>query len=224
MSNSKDNYLNADPWRVFRIMAEFVEGFDDMSKIHPAVSIFGSARTKPDNHYYKKAEEIAKKLVQSGFSVITGGGGGIMEAGNKGAAEENGVSVGLNIELPFEQQPNPYINKLILFRYFFVRKVMFVKYASGFIIFPGGFGTMDELFESLTLMQTNKIATFPVVLFGKEYWSGLYEWIKKTMLEEGKYISEEDMDLFIMTDDTDEAISHINKNYIKNIHSVFRFE
>ena len=176
-----------ESWRIFKIMSEFVEGIDKMAKIGPCVSIFGSARTKPDNPYYKMAEEIAAKLVRHGYGVITGGGPGIMEAGNKGAKLQGGKSVGLNIELPFEQHPNPYIDsdKNINFDFFFVRKVMFVKYSQGFIIMPGGFGTLDEMFESLTLIQTHKIGRFPVVLVGKEYWGGLLDWIKTTMVNAG---------------------------------------
>jgi uncharacterized protein (TIGR00730 family) len=175
----------SDSWATFKIMAEFVEGFEKMSKIGPCVSIFGSARTKPDHPYYKLSEEIARKLVHAGFGVITGGGPGIMEAGNKGAFEAGGKSVGLGIELPFEQFFNRYVDrdKNINFDYFFVRKVMFVKYAQGFIAMPGGFGTLDELFESLTLIQTHKVAQFPVVLVGTEFWGGLIDWIKTVMLE-----------------------------------------
>jgi len=215
--------LKSEPWRIFRIMAEFVEGFEEMNNVHPAVAIFGSARTKPDNSYYKMAFEVSRKLAQSGFTVITGGGGGIMEAGNKGAAMENGKSVGLNIQLPFEQKPNPYINHLLMFRYFFVRKVMFVKYSNAFVIFPGGFGTMDELFEALTLIQTHKIKRFPVVLFGKDYWAGLIDWIKKEMLETVEAISPEDIELVHLSDDPDDTVNFINKNYIKTMGSTFRF-
>src|SRR5436190_22321275 len=172
-----------DTWQIFKIMAEFVDGFEKLSKIGPCVSIFGSARTKPDNPYYQMAEEISAKLVRHGYGVITGGGPGIMEAGNKGAHSEGGKSVGLNIELPFEQFNNIYIDadKLINFDYFFVRKVMFVKYAQGFVVMPGGFGTMDELFEALTLIQTEKIGKFPIVLMGKDFWHGLMEWIDSIM-------------------------------------------
>lgn len=215
--------FNSDPWRVFKIMAEFVEGFDELRKIVPAVSIFGSARMKPDNPYYNKTVEIAGKLVENDFSVITGGGGGIMEAGNKGAAEKDGTSVGLNIELPFEQKPNPYINNIHLYRYFFVRKVMFVKYSVAFIFCPGGFGTMDEFFEVITLVQTNKIKKVPMVLFGKDYWEGLVEWIKDIQLG-NNYISIEDLDLFFMTDNTDEAVNHVVSNYEKTLDWPMRFE
>ncbi len=218
----KDSF-SSDPWRVFRIMAEFVEGFDELRKIVPAVSIFGSARMKPENPYYDKTVQIARKLTQNNFSVITGGGGGIMEAGNKGAAESGGTSVGLNIQLPFEQTPNPFINKLHLYRYFFVRKVMFVKYSVAFIFCPGGFGTMDEFFEVVTLVQTNKIKNVPMVLFGKDYWSGLLDWIKKVLLE-NEYISPEDLNLFLITDDIDNAVAHIVDNYEKTLDMPLRFE
>lgn len=178
----------ADSWQIFKIMSEFVEGFETMSKIGPCVSVFGSARTKSDNKYYKQAEEIGYLLTQSGYGVISGGGPGIMEAANKGATRGEGKSVGLNIELPFEQSSNPYIDndKLINFDYFFVRKVMFVKYAQGFIVLPGGVGTLDELFEAITLIQTQKIGKFPIVLVGKTYWEGLLDWIKEVMLDREK--------------------------------------
>lgn len=205
----------SDSWATFKIMAEFVDGFEKMSKIGPCVSIFGSARTKPDSPYYKLAEEIARKLVEAGFGVITGGGPGIMEAGNKGAYEAGGKSVGLNIELPFEQFNNVYIDKdkIINFDYFFVRKVMFVKYAQGFIAMPGGYGTMDELFEALTLIQTNKVARFPVVLVGTQYWSGLIDWIKQTMLEQERNINAEDLDLFKLVDTAEDAVNYILDYY-----------
>ncbi len=219
----KDDSFSSDPWRVFKIMAEFVEGFDELRKVIPAVSIFGSARMKPDNPYYDKTVEIANKLVENDFSIITGGGGGIMEAGNKGAAEKGGTSVGLNIELPFEQNPNPYINKLHLYRYFFVRKVMFVKYSVAFIFCPGGFGTMDEFFEVMTLVQTNKIKKVPLVLFGKDYWRGLVQWMKDIQLG-NNYISVEDLDLFFMTDNIDEAVNHVVNNYEKTLDWPIRFE
>jgi hypothetical protein len=196
-------------------MAEFVEGFEKMSKIGPCVSVFGSARTKNDNKYYLLAEEIGRKLVSAGFGVITGGGPGIMEAGNKGAFEAGGKSVGLNIELPFEQFHNRYIDhdKNINFDYFFVRKVMFVKYAQGFIAMPGGFGTLDELFESLTLIQTHKVARFPVVLVGSEFWGGLLDWMKNTMCEKEKNINSEDMFLFKVVDTAEDAVNHILDYY-----------
>ncbi|MCE2741476.1 MAG: TIGR00730 family Rossman fold protein [Sphingobacteriales bacterium] len=205
----------SDSWATFKIMAEFVEGFEKMSKIGPCVSIFGSARTKPDHPYYKLSEEIARKLVHAGFGVITGGGPGIMEAGNKGAFEAGGKSVGLGIELPFEQFFNRYVDrdKNINFDYFFVRKVMFVKYAQGFIAMPGGFGTLDELFESLTLIQTHKVAQFPVVLVGTEFWGGLIDWIKTVMLEKEKNISEDDMFLFKLVDTADDAVNFILDYY-----------
>jgi uncharacterized protein (TIGR00730 family) len=205
----------SDSWATFKIMAEFVDGFEKMSKIGPCVSIFGSARTKPGTRYYLLAEEIARKLVEAGFGVITGGGPGIMEAGNKGAFEAGGKSVGLNIELPFEQFNNVYIDKdkIINFDYFFVRKVMFVKYAQGFIAMPGGFGTMDELFEALTLIQTHKVARFPVVLVGTEFWSGMIDWIKQTMLEQERNINPEDLDLFKLVDTAEDAVNYILDYY-----------
>ena len=194
-----------DSWRVFRIMGEFVEGFDTLARIGPAVSVFGSARIRPTDPYYQAAEELGRRLAGAGFAVITGGGPGIMEAANKGAAEADGESIGCNIELPFEQGMNAYVRTAINFRYFFVRKTMFVKYAEGFIIFPGGFGTMDELFEALTLIQTGKVRNFPVVLFGSEYWNGLLEWLRGTMLHEGK-IHVRDLDLLVVTDSPEVAV------------------
>ena len=204
-----------DSWATLKIMAEFVSGFEKMSRIGPCVSIFGSARTKPGNPYYHLAEEIAAKLVKAGFGVITGGGPGIMEASNKGAFEAKGKSVGLNIELPFEQLHNPFIDhdKNIHFDYFFVRKVMFVKYSQGFIAMPGGFGTMDELFEALTLIQTNKVARFPVVLVGSKYWSGMLNWMKETMCEVEGNIHLEDMELFKIVDSAEDAVNHILDYY-----------
>ena len=204
-----------DTWQIFKIMSEFVEGFEKMGKIGPCVSIFGSARTKSDNHYYKLAEEIAYQLTQNGYGVITGGGPGIMEAANKGAMKGGGKSVGLNIRLPFEQSANEYIDhdKLINFDYFFVRKVIFIKYAQGFIVLPGGVGTLDELFEAITLIQTEKIGKFPIVLVGKKFWDGLINWIKEIMLEEEKNISPEDLDLFSIVDNVDEALEIINEFY-----------
>ncbi|MFC1604123.1 TIGR00730 family Rossman fold protein [Planctomycetota bacterium] len=198
-----------DLWRIFRVMAEFTEGFEELASVGPAVSIFGSARTEPNDPYYKLAEKTASELVDAGFAIITGGGGGIMEAANKGAADAGGQSIGLNIELPMEQVPNEFQNISLNFRYFFVRKVMFLKYAHGFIVFPGGFGTMDEFFESLVLIQTLKQATFPVILMGSEYWAGLVEWIKAKMLGEHNYIFPEDMDVFTMADDVKTAIKII---------------
>lgn len=205
-----------DSWAIFKVMSEFVEGYEKLSKIGPCVSIFGSARTKPDDPYYILAEEIAFKLTQNGFGVITGGGPGIMEAGNKGAKRGNGTSVGLNIELPFEQHDNPWIDsdKNLEFDYFFVRKVMFVKYSQGFIVMPGGFGTLDEFFEAITLIQTNKIGRFPIILVGTEFWSGLIDWTKKTLLAEGN-ISPDDLDLFKVVDEADEAIEFLNNFYEK---------
>ncbi|MGB1307146.1 MAG: TIGR00730 family Rossman fold protein [Flavobacteriales bacterium] len=206
-----------DSWQIFKIMAEFVQAFETLSKIGPCVSIFGSARTQADNPYYKMAEDIAEKLTLKGYGIITGGGFGIMEAGNKGAHKGEGKSVGLNIDLPFEQEANTYIDndKLINFDYFFVRKVMFVKYAQGFVVMPGGVGTLDELFEAITLIQTQKIAAFPIVLVGKDYWSGLMDWIKNVMLEKEQNISPEDLDLFTLVDTTDEAVEYIDNFYSK---------
>ncbi len=207
---------SANSWVIFKVMAEFVEGFEKLAKIGPCVSIFGSARTKANHHYYKLAEEIAGKLVNKGYGVITGGGPGIMEAGNKGAFENGGKSVGLNIELPFEQFNNVYIDrdKLINFDYFFVRKVMFIKYAQGFVVMPGGFGTMDELFEALTLIQTKKIGRFPIVLVGKTFWDGMFTWLKGSLLSEA-YINEEDLDLVNLVDTADEAVKAIEDFYQK---------
>ncbi|WP_210463045.1 MULTISPECIES: TIGR00730 family Rossman fold protein [Rufibacter] len=207
----------ADSWQIFKVMSEFVEGFEKMAKIGPCVSIFGSARTKPENPYYIMAEEIAAKLVRHGYGVITGGGPGIMEAGNKGAHSEGGRSVGLNIQLPFEQFNNIYIDpdKLINFDYFFVRKVMFVKYAQGFIGMPGGFGTLDELFEAITLIQTKKIGKFPIVLVGKKYWQGMFDWIKDVMLTQESNISPEDLDLVHLVDNATDAVKVIDDFYSK---------
>jgi uncharacterized protein (TIGR00730 family) len=204
-----------DSWSIFKIMGEFVEGYDRMGQIGPCVSIFGSARTKPDNPHYQKAHDIAFKLVNKGYGVITGGGPGIMEAGNKGAKEGGGTSVGLNIVLPFEQHGNQYVDhdKSINFDYFFVRKVMFVKYSQGFIVMPGGFGTLDEFFEALTLIQTDKIGRFPIILVGREFWSGLLEWIKQTLIEKEKNASPDDQFLFTLVDTADEAVDEIDKFY-----------
>jgi uncharacterized protein (TIGR00730 family) len=198
-----------DLWRLFTIMAEFVEGFDELSSIGPAVSFFGSSRAKPNEKYYKLAVETASEIAKAGFAVITGGGEGIMEAANKGAAEAGGRSIGLNIELPMEQVPNEYQNLSLHFRYFFCRKVMFLKYAHGFIVFPGGYGTMDEFWESLVLIQTLKQASFPVILMGSEYWHGLIDWMKKKMLKEHAYISPEDMDVFTVVDEPRAAVKII---------------
>jgi len=198
-----------DLWRIFRVMAEFTEGFEELASVGPAVSIFGSARCSPDDRYYKLAEQTAFELAGAGFAIITGGGGGIMEAANKGAAEAGGQSIGLNIELPMEQIPNDYQNFSLHFRYFFVRKVMFLKYAHGFIVFPGGYGTMDEFFESLVLIQTLKQAMFPVILMGRDYWDGLVKWIKAKMLGEHGYIDPDDLDVFTMADDVQTAVKII---------------
>ncbi len=206
-----------DSWKIFKIMSEFVEGFEKMSRIGPCVSIFGSARTEPGTKYYKLAEEIAFELTQLGYGVITGGGPGIMEAANLGAKRGKGRSVGINIDLPFEQEPNLFIDpdKLITFDHFFVRKVMFMKYAQGFIVLPGGFGTFDELFEALTLIQTEKIGRFPIILVGKEYWEDLVKWIKKVMLEEHKNVSPEDLELFQVADNAEDAVNKIDQFYSK---------
>jgi hypothetical protein len=204
-----------DSWALFKIMGEFVNGFEKMSSIGPCVSIFGSARTKSDHKYYKLAESMATKIVEAGYGVITGGGPGIMEAGNKGAHLGGGTSVGLNIELPFEQHDNPYIDKgkSIDFDYFFVRKVMFVKYSQGFVVMPGGFGTLDELFEAITLIQTHKIQKFPIILVGTEFWSGLMDWIKNTLLDKFENISPEDLDLIHLVDTEDETVDILNDFY-----------
>ncbi len=204
-------------WQIFKIMSEFVEGYDKLAEIGPCVSIFGSARTKPDNPFYKQGVDIASKLSEAGYGVISGGGPGIMEAANKGAKEAEGKSVGLCIDLPFEQTANEYIDKdkLFDFRYFFVRKVMFMKYAQGFVVMPGGFGTLDELFEALTLIQTEKIHKFPIVLVGTSYWEGLWEWVKETMLAKEANISPEDLDLVLITDSTEETVKHIDDFYQK---------
>jgi len=204
-----------DSWSIFKIMGEFVEGYERMSKIGPCVSIFGSARTKPDNKYYVMARDIAYGLTQKGYGVISGGGPGIMEAANKGAKEGGGNSVGLNIVLPFEQHGNQYVDhdKSINFDYFFVRKVMFVKYSQGFIVMPGGFGTLDEFFEALTLIQTDKIGRFPIILVGRSFWEGLVEWIKQQLLEKESNVSPQDMFLFSVVDTADEAVEEINKFY-----------
>ena len=207
---------SSDSWVIFKVMSEFVNGFEKMAKIGPCVTIFGSARIKPTNPYYKQAEEIAERLVQHGYGVITGGGPGIMEAGNKGAMKAGGKSVGLNIYLPHEQKGNIYIDpdKLITFDYFFVRKVIFVKYSQGFIVMPGGFGTIDELSEALTLIQTKKIGRFPIVLVGKKFWAGMIDWIKKVLVTEGM-ISAEDLDLFSLVDTPEEAVTAIDDFYTR---------
>ena len=211
-----DETVTKDSWMVFKVMAEFVDGYEKMSKIGPCVSIFGSARFSKDHDYYKMAAEIAKKITELGFGVITGGGPGIMEAGNRGASEGGGKSIGLNIELPFEQHFNPYIDKgySMDYDYFFVRKVMFVKYSQGFIVLPGGFGTLDELMEALTLIQTKKIGRFPIVLVGSEFWSGLLDWFRNTLLKNGT-IGEDNFSLFRVVDTADEAVAHIKAFYDK---------
>lgn len=207
---------SSDSWQIFKIMAEFVEGYEKLAIIGPCVTIFGSARTKPVNKYYKLAQETAFKIAKAGFGVITGGGPGIMEAANKGAKMAGGKSVGLNITLPHEQSPNSYIDadKSLSFYYFFIRKVMFMKYSQGFIVMPGGFGTLDELFEAMTLIQTKKIARFPIVILGKEYWEGMFDWIKNKMLKEGN-ICEKDLENFVQLETPDEAVKHIEDFYKK---------
>ena len=205
-------FLETDTWRALRILGEFVEGFDALANIGPAVTIFGSARIQPSDPTYAQARRLARRLVKEGFAIITGGGPGIMEAANRGAREAGGLSIGCNIELPFEQDLNDYVDLGMQFRYFFVRKTMFVKYAEAFCIFPGGFGTLDELFESLTLIQTGKIEHFPVVLFGTAYWKGLFDWIRARPLAEGK-VAPEDLELFTLTDDLEEACAVILARY-----------
>ncbi|HXH63386.1 MAG TPA: TIGR00730 family Rossman fold protein [Gemmatimonadales bacterium] len=204
-ADERRSFIHSDPWRVLRIMGEFVEGFDTLSDVRNAVTIFGSARTRTDDPFYERAIETARLLAKEGFPIITGGGPGIMEAANRGAQEGNGLSVGCNIELPFEQGTNPYVERSINFHYFFVRKTMFVKYSTAFIVFPGGFGTLDELFEALTLIQTGKVKHFPVVLFGAKYWAGLRDWLADRVVGEGK-INAEDLNLFHVTDDPAEAV------------------
>ena len=205
-----------DSWSVFKIMSEFVDGYEKLARIGPCVAIFGSARTKPHDNYYRLTEEIAYLLTKKGFGIITGGGPGIMEAGNKGAHFAGGKSVGVNIELPFEQRPNPFIfaDKFLEFDYFFVRKVMFMRYSQGYIVLPGGFGTMDELFEAITLIQTQKLVKFPIVMVGKDYWKGLIDWIKTRMLEAGN-ITETDLEIFQLVDKAEEAVAIIEEFYKK---------
>src|SRR6266851_1295213 len=210
------DFTLTDSWRVFRIMSEFVEGFDELSHIPPSVAIFGSARTRPEDPTYQAAVETARLLAKAGFGVITGGGPGIMEAGNKGAQEGDNCSIGCNMELPFEQGPNPYLDISLDFHYFFVRKTMFVKYAEAFVIFPGGFGTMEELFEALTLIQTGKIVHFPVIMFGSDYWAGLNQWIRDRVLAEGK-ISPTDLDLMVVTDDIQDAADIVQQFYQRKV-------
>ena len=198
-----------DLWRIFRVMAEFTEGFEELASVGPAVSVFGSARTDPSHTHYQLAEQTARELVKAGFAIITGGGNGIMEAANKGAAEAGGASIGLNIDLPMEQVPNEYQNLSLQFRYLFVRKVMFLKYAHGFVVLPGGYGTMDEFFEALVLIQTLRQANFPVILMGSEYWGGLIKWMREKMLGQHEYISPEDLDVFTLQDDPRAAVQII---------------
>ena len=205
-----DSLSVEESWRIFRIMAEFVDATETLSKLKQSVTIFGSARVRSDDPYYEKSEYLARRLAENGFSVITGGGPGIMEAANKGAAAAGGKSVGMNIRLPYEQKPNPYANIVIEYKYFFIRKVMFVKYAVAYVIMPGGFGTMDELFEALTLIQTKRIKGFPVILMGSEYWRGLIDWLKNTMLQNDK-IEPGDLDIIQVIDDPDEVVKHIKK-------------
>lgn len=200
-----DDFRKMDPWRIFRIMAEFVEGFEAMAQIDNGISIFGSARTPENDKYYQMARELAGRLTKDGYTVITGGGPGIMEAANRGAKEAGGVSVGLNIDLPYEQDPNPYIGKLLSFRYFFCRKVMFSKYSQAIVTFPGGFGTLDELFEHMTLVQTMKIPPMPIILVGKDFWKDMLSWVEKTVLEREQYIGPADMELFKVVDSVEEA-------------------
>jgi uncharacterized protein (TIGR00730 family) len=208
-----DAFNCGDAWRLFKIMAELVEGFETLTDVYPCVSIFGSARTKPGNQDYEKTVLIAKKLAENGFNIITGGGPGIMEAGNKGASDGGGRSIGLNIHLPMEQTFNSFANMQIEFKYFFVRKIMFIKYAQAYIGMPGGFGTLDEIFEAITLIQTNRIKPFPVILVGTDYWGGLHDWIKNILLERG-FISKDDLDLFRIVDDPDEAVKIIKQTVI----------
>ena len=207
----KSEFVDSDPWRVLRIQGEFVEGFDTLAKVGPCISVFGSARTLPGDEYYKAAEKTAALLAQSGLGIITGGGPGIMEAANKGAYESGGLSIGCNIELPFEQEANKYQNISLEFHYFFVRKMLFVKYSIGYVIFPGGYGTLDELFESLTLAQTNKIEHFPIVLYGTPFWKDICGWIDKILLDKYKTISLEDKKLYKVVNDPQEAVDYILK-------------
>ena len=208
-----DALSKEESWRIFRIMAEFVESIEVLSNVHNAVTIFGSARIKPEDKYYKMAEKLGQLLAQNGFSVITGGGPGIMEAGNKGAAEAGGQSVGMNIKLPFEQKPNPYANLQIDYKYFFIRKVMFVKYAVAYVIMPGGYGTMDEFFEALTLIQTKRVKSFPVILMGRDYWQGLLDWLKNSM-QHKEMILPFDLEMIQVIDEPEEVVKHIKKYVI----------
>jgi len=211
-----NHFLREDPWRIFRIMAEFVDSFETMSKVGPAVSVFGSARMKPRHPYYKKTVSLSKRLSNEGLAVITGGGPGVMEAANKGAARGRSKSVGLNIELPFEQEPNPYANLPLDFHYFFSRKVCFVKYSMGFVYMPGGFGTLDELMEVATLVQTQRLPQFPLVLFGKKFWGGLLRWLKAQMQDQNQFIGKTDLDLFTVTDSEEEAVEVI-MDYVRRV-------
>ncbi|MBU1061950.1 MAG: TIGR00730 family Rossman fold protein [Candidatus Omnitrophica bacterium] len=208
----RNDFTTEDPWRIFRIISEFVEGFDELSKIGPAVTVFGSSRTKPGDKYYSIAEKTAALLSKNGYSIITGAGPGIMEAANKGAKEAGGVSIGLNIQVPIIQKPNKFITKLLDFRYFFCRKVMFLKYAKAFVIFPGGFGTMDEFFESVTLIQTRRVGSFPVFLVGSEYWKGLISWMREAMLKKDRVLKG-DLDLFRVVDTPEEILENIKVFY-----------
>lgn len=208
----RDDFTTQDPWRIFRIMSEFVEGFEELAEIGPAVTIFGSARAKPADKYYKLAEEAAFLLAREGYAIITGAGSGIMEAANKGAKKGGAASIGLNIDVPVVQEPNRFITKLLEFRYFFCRKVMFLKYAKAFMIFPGGFGTMDEFFEIITLIQTARIDRFPVVLVGSEYWKGLMDWMRKSMLGHNR-ISKTDLNIFCIVDKPEEVVREIKRFY-----------
>ncbi|MFH0917772.1 MAG: TIGR00730 family Rossman fold protein [Candidatus Omnitrophota bacterium] len=210
----KEDFTREDTWRIFRIMSEFVDGFEVLSKVGKAVSIFGSARSKPDSLFYKQAEEISYHIAKAGFAIITGSGPGLMEAANKGARRAGGHSIGLNIHLPCEQKPNKYVDTVLGFRYFFVRKVMFVKYAKAFVILPGGFGTLDEFFEAITLIQTERISKFPVILFNSQYWKPLLEWLKATVYRHGN-IDQADLNLFILVDNPQEAARAIKKFYAK---------
>lgn len=208
-----DDLSKGESWRIFRIMAEFVESIEILSNVHNAVTIFGSARLKPDDPYYQMAERLGMLLAQEGFAVITGGGPGIMEAGNKGAAEAGGMSVGMNIKLPFEQKPNPYANLQLDYKYFFIRKVMFIKYAMAYVIMPGGYGTMDEFFEALTLIQTKRVRSFPVILMGKEYWKGLLDWLKDSMVQRNMILPF-DLEMIQLIDEPEEVVRHIKKYVI----------
>jgi len=208
-----DNIQVGDSWRIFRILSEFVDGFEELNPVYPAVSIFGSARSQPGDPVYEQAQEIARMLAERGYAVITGGGGGVMEAANKGAAEVGGRSVGLNIELPMEQRPNPFSNVKLSFRYFFVRKVMFIKYAQAYVVMPGGLGTLDELSEAITLIQTRKIKPFPVIMVGTKFWAPLVDWFKQTLLAQ-KLISEEDLDIFRVMDDPKEVVKEICRTVV----------